>query len=491
MTGLADEIRTDSASSLNSSAGRGYSDLREALDHFEAADRLLRVEEKVGTNDFRIPAAIRNVSDTDGPVLLFENIEGHPGWRVASALYANRRNTCVGLKLADEELVPWFRQVWRDRPMVEPVRVASGAVKEVIIKGDDVNLLDIPIVTHSEHDRGHLINGYIGGGVSIANVPGTKKRETAIVRMTPLSRNTITLFRGGGPLRELMNEQERRGAGLEVAIVLGAEPALAHSTQFHFPKGEVDELAFAGGLRGAPLELVKCETIDVEVPANAEVVLEAVVMPGVRKSDGPYGEFPGTYGASPAAPVVKVQAITRRKDPIYLDVMTGFPNTDNQWLTGPARWAMDYWKLRDLNIDVVDYIRTPASAHTYHSIVSIRKRYDEEAAQVILTLLGSGRRAVGISHVTVVDNDIDIHDPFDVEWAIVNRVFDKERILVLQSGYHSQNPREGGLAVDRRVKWGIDATMPLNDRFPFQKVYVPGQDKVDWRRGQGLFAGWA
>lgn len=462
-----------------------FKDLRGVLDNFEANGRLLRIKSQVAVDDHRIAAAMRNVSDTDGPALLFENIKGFPGWRVAAGLIANPELTALGLRVPRDKLFQFFIDLWEKKPMLEPVIVPTGPVKEVIRVGDEVNLLELPIPVHGAEDRGHLINGYIGAGVQIAKVPGTNRHETAMCRMTPVTRNTITLFRGAGSMREMIEDADKTGRGLEIAVAIGVEPAIAHSSQFSFMKGEVDELAFAGGMSGAPLELVKCETIDVEVPANAEIVLETVAIPGERKPDGPYGDVAGFYTGSPNVPVVKVTAITMRKDPIYHDLLTGVPSTDNHWLKAYALAAMDYWRLKQVGVDVADVVRPPAGSHTYQTIVSIHKRKEEDARQVILTLLGTAKGGSGISNVIVVDDDINIHDRSTVEWAIINRVCEPERFFFVPTAASSREEMRGH--AEKRLRWGLDATMPVDNRFRFNKIFIPGQDKVDWRKGEEMF----
>ena len=205
---------------------------------------------------------------------------------------------------------------------------------------------------------------------------------------------------------------EDRGEGLEVATAIGVDPAIIIGSQSRVPYG-VDEFAVAGGLRGAPVQLTKCDTIDVDVPAHAELVIEGVTVPGERVSDGPYGEYPGTYSESKQAPVVQVTAITMRRNPIYETCLTGMPVTENHTLIECANAALVYRTVSTITPEVKDFSVSAGGTFRHHAVVSMRKRHDAEARNVILALLATG---AGFKRVVVVDEDINVHDPVDVEW---------------------------------------------------------------------------
>jgi 2,5-furandicarboxylate decarboxylase 1 len=291
-----------------------------------------------------------------------------------------------------------------------------------------------------------------------------------------------------------MSEAEARGERFPLVAAIGYEPACAYASQLFQPLGSVDELALCGSFKGAPLEIMPCQTIDADAPANCEIVLEMTILPNERRPDGPYGEFHGTYGGSPSVHVAQVTAITMRKDPIYQTVMTGMPPTENQWITGPAREAMAWSNARRTGVEIVDLYITASGAHTNHIVVAIRKRHQEEPRQVIMALLSTGRGVTGFTRVTVVDEDIDPHDMADVDWAIMNRCEPDLDLIIIPGwqdyasarGQHSSGIVRPGV---RGAKWGIDATAPLAGRWAYQKVFVPGQGAVDWRKGEQLWVG--
>src|SRR5713226_8242385 len=188
----------------------------------------------------------------------------------------------------------------------------------------------------------------------------------------------------------LMAEEKKKG--LEVATAIGVEPAIVVGSQAKVPFG-IDEFYVAGGLRGAAVKLTKCETIDVEVPAFAEVVIEGVTIPGERVADGPYGEYPGCYSEAKQAPVLKVTAITMRKNPIWQTALTGMPVTENHTLIEYGNAAVVYREVKAINL-------TPGGTFRHHVVVSIKKRAENEGRNVILALLSMG---IGLKQVIVVD----------------------------------------------------------------------------------------
>jgi len=238
----------------------------------------------------------------------------------------------------------------------------------------------------------------------------------------------------------------------------------------------VAEFDVAGGLRGSPVKLRKCQTIDVEVPASAEIVIEGVTLPGERMADGPYGEYQGCYSEAKQASVLKVTAITMRENPIYQTALAGFPVTENHTLIEYANAAHVYREVTKIVPEVKGICLTPGGTFRHHVVVSIKKRQEEEARNVILALLASG---VGIKHVTVVDADINVNNPLEVEWAVSTRMQPDRDIIII--------PRLASSTLDPSVPkprttagWGMDATMPMGDHERFDRVRVPGVEKVKY-----------
>jgi 2,5-furandicarboxylate decarboxylase 1 len=368
---------------------------------------------------------------------------------------------------------------------IKPILVSSGPVKEVIIKGDDVDLAKLPVPTYCEMDAGP----YLTAGVEIARDPTTGIQNASFHRRLILGKDKTSLLLKSptGHLRNMVRAAEKQGQSLGVATVIGAHPALAIGSQVRVPMG-VDEMEIAGAIRGKPFEVVKCETIDAQVPADAEIVIEGIIVPGERVADGPYGEFTGNYislsnfttqSGKPTydAYVVKVTAITMRKNAIFHALLNGMPTAEDYMLNQWATTALIYRVVTQLVPDPEDICginRTAASAGL-HVVISIRKRAESTARNIIYNVLP--RILAGC--VVVVDEDIDIYDPFQVEWAIATRVRPDRDIIILQPA--PAQPESIASTVADMYKWGIDATAPLTrEPWLYKKAVPPGVSQVDY-----------
>lgn len=446
-----------------------FEDFRGFLNFLESRGKLLRVRKEVDTR-FDIAAGIRKVSDTDGPALLYENVRGYPGWRVAAGIFATRKLLALALEVPEEELAERYEHLeQKSLPMEE---VPAGPVQEIVITGDDIDVSKLPIAVHSEFDKGP----YITIGVQFAVDPETGIGNLGIHRMLVLGKDRLTVWSPPDHhLGRLIAKAEDCGHGLPVATIIGCDPRIVIASQVKAPLG-VNEMEIAGGMRGRPIQMVRCKSIPISAPADAELCIEGVTIANERMTDGPFAEYTGCYSESKQAPVLKVTAITMRQNPIYHTCLTGFPVTENHVLIelpNIMRIARDVRRvvpeLRGINV-------TPGGTFRHHVVVSIKKRHSEEGRNVILALLSAG---IGLKQVTVVDDDIDVHNLLDVEWALSTRMQPDQDIIVI--------PRLTCSTLDPSVPsprttagWGIDATRPAGDRRKFEKVRVPGVDKVDY-----------
>jgi len=446
-----------------------FEDLRGYLSHLEKQGQLLRVSDEVDAK-FEIAAGIRKTSDIEGPALLFESVRGFPGWRVLGGLFATRKLVALGLGVPQEQLLE--RYLTLEDKRIPPEIVATGPVKEIKWTGDQVDLAKLPIVTHASKDCGP----YVTIGVQVGKDPDTHIRNLSIHRMLVLGKDKLSLWAPADHhLGRMILKAEEKKRGLEVATAIGVEPSLIIGSQAKVPYG-IDEYHVAGGLRGAPVRLTKCESIDVEVPAAAEIVIEGVTIPGERVADGPYGEYPGCYSEAKHAPVLKVTAITMRQNPIYQTALTGMPVTENHTLIEYGNAAVVYREVKKIVPEARAVNMTPGGTFRHHVVVSIKKRAENEGRNVILALLSLG---IGLKQVIVVDEDIDPFDPMQVEWAMATRFqADKDAIIVPRIACSTLDPS----CPENRVTagLGIDATAPMKERWRFEKVEIPGVDKVKY-----------
>ena len=336
---------------------------------------------------------------------------------------------------------------------IPPKYVKTSPTREVTMVGDDVDLYKLPIPMSSIYDGGPMITA----GVVIARDPELginsgiyrfivkEKSLTGIDIVTP---NNMRLF---------AQRALERKEPLPISISIGTHPIEITGSGYRAPLG-VDEMAIAGGIRGAPVELAPCQTIDLPYIADAEIVLEAEILPtGWTNPEGRFGEFTRLMGGLHWNPLVRIKAISMRKDAIYYNLHMPWENT---WLAAPTRYSAIRTALRTAGVQVKDINVTLGGCAFWHAVISIKKQ-PGEAKNALLAALS----VMDLKHVVVVDDDIDVNDPMDVEWAIATRVQgDKDVMIVSNARAKPLDPSlpQGFGVVPTGAKVGIDATIPDN-----------------------------
>jgi len=265
---------------------------------------------------------------------------------------------------------------------------------------------------------------------------------------------------------------EQGGRPLEAAIVVGIDPLTLLASQAIAPI-DVDELTIAGALHRRPLSVVKCLTSDLRVPAEAEIVIEGRFLPGVREPEGPFGEFPQYYGERADNHVMEIDAVTHRKDAIFHTIVGG--GLEHLLLGAIPREATLLAHLRRSFPNVCDVHLAKGGVCRYHLYVQIRKRQEGEAKNI---MLGAFAGHYDVKHVIVVDEDVDIHNSNEVEWAVATRFqADRDLVVVSESQGSKLDPStRNGVG----AKMGLDATKPLSaPEMVFKRIRVPGEESVD------------
>jgi UbiD family decarboxylase len=351
--------------------------------------------------------------------------------------------------------------VERVKNTVEPQIISAGSIKEVIKKGKDVDLEALPIVTHCGKDAGPFITA----GMVIAKDPETGVHNVSINRMQFKGRNKLGIRMMPPQHLGLIHEKsEKQGENLEVAVAIGNHPyeVLSAATSFNFG---VNEFAISGALRGEPLGLVKCETIDLEVPAFAEIVIEGEVLAGVREPEGPFGDFMQFYVPVMNNHVIKVKAITHRKAPIYQTIQAS--SLEDTHILGLSREGIVYEAVSKV-ADVKAVCLVPT---ILNCMVSIRKRSEEEPKAVAAAAFGAYS---WLKYCVVVDRDVNVFDVNDVWWAMATRSRTDNALLLKEEA--SGFPRDPFQI--HQSKMGIDATAPLNQWDEFERKEVPGEEAI-------------
>ncbi len=438
-----------------------HPDLREWLKSLAASDRLAVAQKGVSLIDEL--AAIAKRLENERAVLFPE--PGQHRIPVVANLFADRSWIADALGVPVTELLSTFQNAVRHPlPWVE---VASAQVQEVVHEKVDL-LKQLPIPKHNEHDSGP----YITAALLIARNPKTGIQNVSIHRcqvsgpdrigVLLLPRHTLHYFRMA----------EEAGEALEIALVIGAHPACILASQA-IAALDSDEMEIAGALLGRPVEMVKCRTNRVKVPAHAEIVIEGRILPKVREPEGPFGEFPQYYGPRADREVIQVDAITHRENPIFHTITGG--GVEHLLLGGIPREATLLEHLQRSFPSVRDVRLTRGGTCRYHLAVKIDKKSQGEPKNIIMGAFGGH---YDIKQVVVVDMDVNIDDEHEIEWAVATR-FQADRDLVVVSGAQGSKldpSSDNGIS----AKMGIDATKPLSvDAMEFKRIHVKGVEDVD------------
>lgn len=264
---------------------------------------------------------------------------------------------------------------------------------------------------------------------------------------------------------------EKQGKSLEVAIVLGYDAPFILASQYPSATYGVDKYELDSALRGESLELVKCETNDLLVPAHAEIVLEGRMVAGKRELEGPFGELMGYYGKQGSHPVIEIDGIMHRNNPIY---QTAFPCEEEHLTNGLIREMELYFYLKNI-IDVKDVYVTEGGGYRFNAVVSINQKRSGEAKSAIISALGLNK---DLKQVVITDGDVDIYNPREIEWAITTRAQASQDIVIIPGALGSSlEPSHDIRGVTDKL--GIDATKPANGNGRFDRTTIPGYSKLD------------
>jgi UbiD family decarboxylase len=375
------------------------------------------------------------------PIILFEKVKGTK-FPVLTNLHAGRSRLAAAIHSKPEEMQRAYLRAMENP--IPPKIVAKAPVKEVILTGDKIDLFKLPQILHHQEDAGP----YITAAISFAKDPNGDAWNCAYNRLMIKGRDTTSIHLTlAKHLWEFQRVAEAQGKALPVAFAIGVHPAIALGC-LAIGSIDEDERAIMGGLLGEPLELVKCETSDVLVPAQAEMIIEGEILPHERTAEGPFGEFTGYSLGERQREVLKVRAITHRRDAIFQDITVG--HLDHLMLSTTPIEANLYRAVRAM-VPTVKAVRVPAPFTCY---VSIEQRISGQAKNAILAVLGSD---LYMKRVVVVDHDVDVFNDRQVNWAIATRCQPDRDIAVITNARGSDldpSTKEDG----NTAKWGVDAT---------------------------------
>lgn len=393
--------------------------------------------------------------------VLFTQVDGF-AMPVLANVFGTRRRLALSLGAEERDL----HQAYRDREanLLKPVLVGAGPIQEV--EESRVDLGTLPIVTHNGGDNGP----YISAGIMTVKDPETGIRNSGIYRlMAKDARRTGIHLAESSHAYFIYRKYMERKQPMPVAITIGAHPA-CYLGSLSFLGFGADEFEAMGGLLGEPLEIVRCRTVDLEVPAAGEICLEGFIDWRTREPEGPVGEWHTLYSDIRDYPVVTITAITRRKEPIYLDICSG--GAEHQLLGGLPRLGQIYRSVKKACPGVRDVFMPPSGFCRASCYVSLKKYVEGEPANAAAAVFGTDPF---VRHVVVVDQDVDIFDDAEVLKALnLNTDLSKCFVMPYAKGSPIDPTSRNGVV----SKIGVDATRPLGKEM--SKVdYAEGVDMID------------
>jgi 4-hydroxy-3-polyprenylbenzoate decarboxylase len=341
-----------------------------------------------------------------------------------------------------------------------PKTVEEAPCQEVVLTGSEVDLTRLPVLTCWPGDGGP----YITLPMVFSRDPKRGSRNVGMYRIQVYDKNTVgmhwQIHKGGAEhQREALQRGQRR---LEVAVAIGCDPASIYAGSAPLPPG-IDEIMFAGWLRRNRVEMVKCKTVNLEVPAHAEIILEGWVDPAEKRVEGPFGDHTGFYSLADLYPVFHVQAITMRKKPIYATTIVGKPPQEDYWL-GKATERLFLPLIQLVVPEVVDYSMPAAGVFHNLVVVSIKKRYPGQARKVMSAMWGLMLLSLS-KYIWVVDEDVNVHDMDEVLFHVTSNTDPRRDTVIVDGPLDALDHASDYFAYGSKM--GIDATRkdPQLDRF--------------------------
>jgi len=472
-----------------------FENLREYINALEENNMLSRVKAKVSV-DLEMAEILRRVMYSNGKAILFENVENY-NMRVLGNAFGSidRLRLALGVDnfedigerivaltrmeipssiLSKLKMLPRLAEISDTAPKI----VSKGHVQEVY-ESNEASLLTLPALKSWPKDAGRFITF----GLVLTKNPESGVRNRRVYRMQIVDDKHAIMhwqIHKRGAQHYLISKE--KGKGIEVAVIIGCDPATVFSAVAPVPEG-IDKYLFSGIVRGKGLRLVRCNSIDLEVPAEAEIVLEGYVDPNNTMLEGPFGDHVGYYSQQEYYPVFTLKGIMRREDPIYLTTVVGKPVLEDSYI-GYVIERSFLPLIRLFHPEVVDFSMPAYGWFQGLAIVSIKKRYPFQAKKVMLGLWGLGQLSL-TKMIIVVDDDIDVHNINEVIWAVTARCNPARDIVIIDNApTDTLDPSAYSSNVGSKI--GIDATTKLKEEgawevFELAKVDDNTKRLVDMR----------
>jgi 2,5-furandicarboxylate decarboxylase 1 len=442
-------------------------DLRSFIAQLENNGQIIYIRKPVHL-DHEMANVAATIDRQGSGAVLFEQPTGRDGifaWPIFTGAVTNQRSAALALGCSAQDVIEKMGFALDPVNAIPPIRSEAAAPwHENMITGDDIDIRRLPIPTHGAHDGGPFITG----GVTVSHDPVTGRGNLSYNRMQILGsktfgfnvnewRHTMQFYK----IREAANEP------LQAAIAIGLDPAISIAGGARY---DDDELAIAGAVRGEPVQVARCKTVDVWAPFHAEIVIEGFLPPHTRKDEGPLAEFHGYYGELWNSPVFEVTAICYRNNPIFQTIVPGW--SEHIFIGNVLpREPLLLRFVRHVSKNVTG-LHIPPYANGFTALIQLDKSNPGEPKNVAMAAFTAH---VNIAKVIVVDSDVNIYDPADVLWALTNRMdAGKDVFLVPGAQGHEMDPTADSRGVQTKI--GVDATYKPERRPYGERIRYPTVD---------------
>jgi 2,5-furandicarboxylate decarboxylase 1 len=437
-------------------------DLRSYLAVLAETGELATINQAVSTV-FELADVAATLERKQGPAPLFTCLKEYENHQVFSSAVATPKRTALALACRSDQVNAVMEKAIDPAQGISPKRVETAAWKHTVITGEAINLAQLPIPKHARGDGGPFITG----GVTISNDPEDRTRgNLGYNRFMVLDRQhfgmNINEWRDVG---RFFSKKERLNEPLPCAIAIGLDPALMIAAGVKYPG---DELSIAGSIRNAPVEVCRGVTVDVDIPAHAEWVIEGHILPNERRGEGPLAEFHGYYGELWQSPVFEVSAICHRENPIWQTIIPGW--SEHIYIGNVLPREPMIFKAAKHIAPGVKAVHIPPHANGFMAVIQMEKSNPGQPRNACMAVFGAH---LNPRVCVVVDPDVNIFDAADVTWALVNRVDWGQDVFTIA---HAQNHQMDPACNERGIgtKIGIDATYKRERREYGERVaYAP------------------
>lgn len=434
--------------------------LRSFLEEMEKRGEVVHVRDRVSPR-FEVSSVMKAFDG--GPILFFDKVKGHEK-KIVANVCGTRERICSSLDVSPEKL--YEKLIEACRSPIPPRIVKEGPVKEAVEKA---SLSRIPILTHFERDAG----AYITSAIVSARSPDGKIENVSIHRLLVLDDNHLAIRLVPRQLFKLWQMAKEEERDLEVAIALGLHPAVSLAAASPVPFG-VSEFGIANVLLENKMRLTKCENVEAYAPAEAEIVLEGTMSVEKETTEGPLVDITGTYDIQRSQPIIELVGVMHRENYLYQALLPS--GAEHKLLMGLPRETMIWEAVKNV-VPIVKAVNlSNGGCGWLHAVISIEKQTEGDGKNALMAAFAAHP---SVKHVIVVDTDIDIFNPEDVEWAIATRFQANEDLVIIPNARGSTLDPSADQETGLTTKLGIDATRPLTiPSEKFERAKIPTKEKI-------------